>query len=115
MESVALVTALALVQFFYFGYAVSMARMRHGIEAPATTGHPDFDRNFRIHQNTLEQLIVFLPALWIFGWYVHGLIAALLGLVFIAGRHLYRARYLEDPEKRALGVMIGGEIGRAHV
>lgn len=108
MEPVAILTALALGQYFWFGYEVSAARIRHGIDAPATSGHPEFERSFRIHQNTLEQLVSFLPALWIFGWYVHGLIAAVIGLAFLGGRHLYRERYLRDPSGRTLGAAVGG-------
>jgi uncharacterized MAPEG superfamily protein len=108
VEPVAIVTVLALLQYFFFGYQVGAARIRYDVAAPATTGHPLFERNFRIHQNTLEQLIAFLPGLWLFGWYVHALVAAALGLLFIAGRFVYRASYLADPASRTLGVATGG-------
>jgi glutathione S-transferase len=108
MEPVAIVTALALVQYFWFGYLVSEARIRHGVNAPATSGHPEFDRCFRVHQNTAEQLLAFMPAVWIFGWYLHGLIAALIGAVFIAGRFVYQQSYMKDPSTRTLGAMMSG-------
>jgi glutathione S-transferase len=108
MAPVALITTLALLQYFWLGYLVSQARIRHGVNAPATSGHPEFDRTFRIHQNTLEQLLAFIPALWIFGWYVHVLTGALIGLVFIAGRFVYYQSYLRDPSSRTLGAMLGG-------
>lgn len=108
MEPVAIVTVLVLVQYLFFGYEVGAARIRYDVPAPATSGHPQFERHFRIHQNTLEQLIVLVPALWLFGWYVNAVVAAVLGLLFIAGRFVYRTRYLADPAARALGVAIGG-------
>ena len=108
MEPVAIVTVLALFQYFLFGYHVGAARIRFDIAAPATTGHPQFERHFRVHQNTLEQLIAFLPGLWLFGWYVNPLIAAALGLLFIAGRFVYRTRYLAEPSTRTVAVAIGG-------
>lgn len=108
MEAIAIVTALALLQYFWLGYFVSAARVRHDIKAPATSGHPEFDRAFRVHMNTLEQLMVLLPALWLFGWYVHALIGALIGLLFIAGRFIYQAGYMKDPASRRPGSMVSG-------
>lgn len=108
MEPVAIVTVLALVQYGWFGYLVAQARVRYGVQAPATTGHPEFDRRFRIQQNTLEQLVVFIPALWLFGWYAHALTAAGFGVLFMVGRYVYSKSYARDPSTRMTGVAIGG-------
>src|SRR5215472_3834074 len=62
----ALVTALALALYLGTVIAVMRARGHYGIAAPATSGHPVFERLFRIQQNTLEQLVLFLPALWLY-------------------------------------------------
>ena len=107
MEWVALVTVLALIEYFVFGMLVGRARVAHGVKAPATTGHPLFERYNRVHQNTAEQLWVFLPSLWLFARYLHAPTAALLGLVWIVGRVLYLRGYVADPEKRTLGFAIG--------
>jgi uncharacterized MAPEG superfamily protein len=106
MEPVAIVLALALIEYFAFGILVGRARGQYGVEAPATTGHPVFERYHRVHQNTLEQLVIFVPALWMFGVYVSAPVAALLGLVFIAGRFVYLRGYVQDPKKRSTGTMI---------
>ncbi|MEQ8206965.1 MAG: MAPEG family protein, partial [Woeseia sp.] len=79
----------------------------HGVKAPAVSGHEEFERMFRIHMNTLEQLVIFLPGLWLFALYVNPLIAAGIGLVFIIGRFVYRASYLVDPGKRSMGFALG--------
>lgn len=123
MEVIAIITILALIQAYAFAIQVGQARMQHGVMAPDTSGHEDFDRIFRVHQNTLEQLIIFVPALWIFGFYVHALAGAGLGLVFLIGRFVYRAAYLQDPASRSMGfglgaaalaiLMLGGLIGAA--
>lgn len=103
MESVAIVTILALGQFFLFSIQVGSMRGKHDVKAPAVTGHPEFERMFRIQQNTMEQLVAFIPAVWIFGHFVNPLWAAGMGLVFIVGRFIYRASYMKDPATRALG------------
>jgi uncharacterized MAPEG superfamily protein len=110
MELIACVTALALIEYVVFGLLVGQQRIRSGIQAPATTGDPVFERYFRVHQNTLEQLIVFIPALWLFGRYVSPAIGALLGLVFVVSRVLYLRGYVREPGKRALGVAIGAPV-----
>ena len=105
-HSLALVTVLALIEYMILGVMVGQARGRYKIEAPATTGDPMFERYFRVHQNTLESLIVFLPALWICGITLSGRGAALIGLVYIVGRVVYVRGYLADPKGRAAGAMM---------
>ena len=107
MPYLAIVTALALLEYLGIGIMVGQARGKYGIKAPATSGHPIFERTFRVHQNTLEQLMIFLPSLWLFGMYVSPTWGALLGLVFIVGRVVYVRGYIADPEKRGLGFLIG--------
>jgi len=103
MEPVAVVIVLALVQYIAFGMLVAWARGKYGVKAPAVTGHETFDRYFRVHQNTLELLVAFVPAIWLFGMYVDPTWAALLGLVFIVARMLYLRGYVRDPAKREVG------------
>ncbi len=110
MHYVALVCVAALVEYFVFGFLVGRARARTGIAAPAISGDPIFERYMRVHQNTLEQLIVFLPAMWIFGRYVNPLAGAGLGVIFIVGRFLYFRGYIADPEKRSLGALVTGLV-----
>lgn len=103
MEPVAIVIVLALVQYVVFGMLVGWARGKYGVHAPAVTGHEIFDRYFRVHQNTLELLVAFVPAIWLFGMYVDPTWAALLGLVYLVARVLYLRGYVADPAKREVG------------
>jgi glutathione S-transferase len=107
MALVALVAALALIEYTLFALNVGRMRGRYGVKAPATTGHELFERAYRVHQNTLEQLVVFLPSLYLFAAFVSAPIAAGLGLVFVVGRALYFRGYQADPEKRGPGFGIG--------
>jgi glutathione S-transferase len=110
---VALVTVVALMLFAWQGLRVGSARSRFGVEAPATTGHPDFERHFRVHANTLEGLMLFLPSLWLFAIFLNDWIAAGLGAVWIVGRIVYTIGYAQQTSRRGLGFSIQALAGMA--
>jgi glutathione S-transferase len=99
----ALVTLAALFVYFWFCLLVGKARVQYKVAAPAVTGDPAFERLYRVQMNTLEWLPIFLPSLWLFAFYISDVIAALLGLVWIVGRILYKNGYEQAAEKRSLG------------
>lgn len=103
MEPVAVVVVIALLEYVVFSALVGRARGLYGVHAPAVSGHEMFDRYFRVHQNTMELLVAFVPAIWLFGLYVSPMWAALLGLVYVAGRVVYLLGYVKDPAKREFG------------
>jgi uncharacterized membrane protein YecN with MAPEG domain len=118
---VAIVTILSLLLYFVMGLRVGQARVRLGVEAPAVTGNPEFERLFRVQANTLEWLPIFLPALWLFAIYWDDRVAATVGVVWIFGRYLYMTGYAKDPKARgsgfgvqalATGVLLFGALGR---
>ena len=88
-------------------FAVGRARALYGIKAPATAGHPGFERAFRAQMNTLEATLMFLPSLWLAATYGAPLWAGVTGLVWVAGRVWYVAAYLRDPAKREGGFVVG--------
>jgi glutathione S-transferase len=100
-------TALAsLLLYLWIGFEVGKARVRCKVKAPATTGHPEFERFYRVQMNTLEWLVVYLPCLLLFGFYVSDLGAAALGIAWIAGRVIYKRAYVAAPETRGRGFVI---------
>jgi len=108
----ALVTCLAILLYLYTGIQVSKARVAFGVKPPATSGHPDFERVFRVQMNTLEWMPVFLPSLWLFAIYLSDPIAAALGVVWIGGRILYLTGYSQAASKRGrgFGIQAGAAI-----
>jgi glutathione S-transferase len=98
-----LVTVLALILLFTVTINVGRARIKSGIKPPQMSGDPEFERAVRVQQNTLEQLVLFLPALWIFGTVINPIYAAILGAVWIIGRILYAWGYYQAAEKRGPG------------
>jgi uncharacterized membrane protein YecN with MAPEG domain len=116
-----LVMLIALLEYFGFALAVGRARYRYGVKAPATSGNADFERYYRAQMNTLEQLIIFVPALWSFAIFISITWATALGGVFIVGRLLYFIGYVKAADKRSAGfglatfaqlfLLIGGIVG----
>ena len=106
MNYVHIVAVLAVFQFFFFGILVGRARGKNGVRAPATSGHELFERAFRVHVNTLEQLVGFLPALLIASVYWPNAIVAGIGVVYLIGRFIYQHSYLADPAKRGPGFLL---------
>jgi glutathione S-transferase len=106
MHYVSLVTVLALIQFTFFGALVAIARGKLGIAAPAMSGSPEFDRLVRVHLNTLERLVLFVPLLWMATQFWNPAWVAAVGAVFLVGRMLYWKGYVKSPEARSLGNIV---------
>ena len=99
-------TLLMVLLMFGTTFMVGKARHRFGIMAPSVSGHPQFERAYRVQMNTLEWAVMTLPCLWVFGAYVSDFYAMLLGLMWILGRVLYAIGYYRDPGERARGFVI---------
>ncbi len=107
MAAVTIIAMLALIEYVYFTVEVGRARVRSGLAAPAVTGDAHFERVYRVQSNTLEQLVVFLPALFAAGYYVHELYAVAAGVAFLIGRAMYFRGYVADPARRGPGFVVG--------
>jgi len=107
VEYVSIVVMLALLQFVYFSVEVGRARGRFNVQVPATSGNEGFERYFRAQQNTAEQLLVFLPAVYACGFYASEALATVLGLLFVLGRMLYFRGYTDPEKNRAPGFVLG--------
>jgi glutathione S-transferase len=102
----AIVTLLAVAFYFFLATRVAVARGRFNVPLPATTGNPDFERIFRVHQNTLEWLPIFLVSLWLCALYLNDVGAAVLGLIWIGGRAAYFIGYSNAVARRLPGFSI---------
>jgi glutathione S-transferase len=106
MEYATLIVLLALLQYVWFSMRVGLARGKYKVNAPACDGDESFERLFRIQQNTMEQLIVFVPAAYAFAHYLSPKWVLAVGAVFIIGRFLYSAEYSKDPKTRTPGMAL---------
>ena len=107
MAFVALVALLILFEYIAFIGLCGKARANSGLLAPATTGDENFERAYRVQMNTLEQMVITLPAMWLCAQFFMPVVAAVLGLGFFVGRLVYRSSYLKDPATRGPGMIIG--------
>jgi glutathione S-transferase len=102
----ALGTGLVILVYVWTGLVVGRARKAHGVDYPNTVGPDAFNRVWRAHQNTLEALPQFLPALWLFAIIVSDSWAGVLALVWALGRILYVRGYAVAADKRGTGFMV---------
>lgn len=97
------VTLLALVVYQWTTFNAGMARGKYNVPAPATDGPPEYLRRYRAHQNMLENMACFLPAMWIFAVVVSDVWAAGIGLLWCIARVIYALGYYAQAEKRMIG------------
>ncbi len=116
-----IVMVAALFTYIAFAMKVGRARAKYNVSAPLTDGPVEFLRVFRVHINTLEQIVIFIPALVIFASAWGDLAAAIVGVFWPLGRLLYARAYYAEAGKRGPGfgisflssvvLLVGGLIG----
>jgi glutathione S-transferase len=106
MDNATLIVLLALLQYVFFTGRVGLGRGKYKIDAPACEGDEKFERLFRVQQNTMEQLIVFIPATYAFAYYLSPKWVLAVGAVFIISRFLYATEYVKDPKTRTPGMAL---------
>jgi glutathione S-transferase len=106
-----LITALALLVYLVIVINVGRARAKYKVSPPQMTGDPNFERVLRVQQNTLEQIVLFFPSLWLFSFYVNPLWGAGIGAIWVVGRIIYAWGYYQAAEKRLIGFGISSLSG----
>jgi glutathione S-transferase len=104
----AAVTILAILFFVWTFLRVGQMRSKHDVKAPTMTGPLEFESAVRVQMNTLEQMIIFLPLLWLATRYFHLLawLPAAFGLLWVIGRVIYMSGYMTAPERRSTGFLV---------
>jgi glutathione S-transferase len=112
----AIVTILAILVYFWTLMSVGAMRAKHKVNAPTMTGPLEFECAVRVQANTLEQLPIFLPLLWLATLYFSpafsmpylSWLPPVLGVIWVIGRIVYKSGYMAAPEKRSTGFMTAG-------
>lgn len=105
-EYTALVTILAIIITLFFMFRTGLNRGKLKVNAPKMSGDETWERICRVHSNTVEQMVIFLPALWLAAFYSSDEWAAGLGAIWLVGRLVYSHQYLKLPKSRGSGVMM---------
>lgn len=106
MDNATLIVLLALLQYVFFTARVGLGRGKYKIEAPACEGDENWERLFRVQQNTMEQMIVLVPATFAFAYYMSSTWVLVPGAIYLIGRFLYSAEYVKDPKTRTPGMVL---------
>ena len=102
----ALATLAIVLWYMVTVFQVGRARTKYKVYAPAITGNPDFERYFRVQQNELENMVAFLPSMWLYAIMGNPRVAAILGAVYLAGRIVYAIGYWSAARRRAIGYYV---------
>lgn len=99
-------TLLTLLVYLVVSLNVARARGKYGVKAPAVTGNEYFERAYRVQTNTLEQMVFFLPSMWLYALLLTDKGAAFGGVIWVIGRVIYSVSYVRNPASRGVGFTI---------
>lgn len=99
-------TLAALLTYSWMIANVGRARGRYKVPAPQMDGPPEFLRAQRVLGNTAEQMLLFLPALWLCAIFLGDRWAAAGGALWVLGRILYATGYYQDAARRFPGFLL---------
>ena len=102
-SSITLLTVFLMLGLIFH---VGRARGKYQVKAPAVSGHELFERAYRIQLNTIESVLMFLPALWLYAIFIGDKGAGDSGLIWLLARVWYAIAYQQNPAKRGLGFLI---------
>ena len=95
-----------LIVAFTFYASFGAGKLRGQVKAPAVSGDFEFEKAFRVHYNTIEQLVLFMPVLWLSAPYWGDQASGAAAGVWLVGRIIYARAYRKDPSTRSMGFLI---------
>ena len=102
---VGIVSSLAVLLTYLTMLKAGLGRIKYKVEAPSHDGPDDYVRMVRVHRNTLEHMMLFLPSMWLFAFAVDPLWAAGIGIIWPIARVFYALGYYADAPKRMTGLL----------
>lgn len=99
METAVLLIMLALIQYMVIAMIVASTRDKYGVHAPNTVGNPIWERLYRMQMNTMEQLIIFIPSVLAFAYFISSKWVLLPGITYLIGRLIYYRLYYKNANR----------------
>ena len=103
----ALITIFSALFTFWLAYNVGMTRMKHKEPPYEVIKSKEVMIANRVHMNSVEASVVYLPLLWVATIFWPATIAGMVGTIWFLSRVCYVFGYLKDPKKRQIPFMIG--------
>ena len=75
-----ILSSISLLVYYFTLLQAGLARVKYNIQAPSHDGPEEYVRKVRVHHNTIEHLVLFLPGLLLFSFAVDPIWALLLVL-----------------------------------
>ena len=91
-----LITIITLFIYQILSLNVSRSRFQNKIPAPITVGNLNFERAYRTHLNFLENMVIFLPLVWICSSFGNNIFYLLSCVFWIIGRVVFSISYIKD-------------------
>ncbi len=113
MHLTAWVTLASMVMYVWVFANVGAARKKFKVAPPCCEGPVEFQSVLRVQANTVEQMVLFYPALWMCAAFFSDMWAAIGGLIWVVGRIIYAVGYYQAPAKRSTGFLISSFGGVA--
>jgi glutathione S-transferase len=101
-----IITLLVVLLMFGLTFNVGRARGKYQVKAPAISGNEFFERAYRVQMNTIENVLMFLPALWLYAIHIGDKGAGDSGVIWLIARVWYAISYQKNPAKRGLGFLV---------
>ena len=103
MQWTAWTTLAVLAVYLWVSINAGRARATYNVSAPSMDGPLAFQSAQRVQANTVEQLVLLLPALWLCAVFLGDRWAAAGGALWVVGRVIYALAYYRDPQQRSTG------------
>ncbi len=94
-----MVTVIALLHLFALDVYLSFHKFKHGVKDSEIVNDQNFQKINKIFKNATQELVLFLPLIWIFSLITSDNLTGLVGIAWLITRLNYDFSYFRHPQK----------------